>query len=166
MASRMRLSFGLGLLVATLALAACGGSPSSGMSSMPGMSHGDSTPTGSPAAGGTTQTVSVTLADFKIASSQTAFKTGTTYHFVVTNTGQTNHELMVMPPMSDDGMSMDEMDKMALYHISQSDLPPGATKSFDLTFNNPAAAGQLELACHVGSHYKVGMHESITVTQI
>ncbi len=111
-------------------------------------------------------TVTVTLSDFKIAASQTTFKTGTSYHFVVTNSSKssTNHELLIIMPMSGEGMTMDDMHKSALHYVDESKLPPGATQSFDYTFKDPASAGQLELACHVGSHYQLGMHTPVTVT--
>jgi uncharacterized cupredoxin-like copper-binding protein len=115
--------------------------------------------------GASAQIVTVTLSDFKIEASQTTFKTGVPYRFVVTNSAKStaNHEFMIVKPMTGDGMTMDEMDRMALYRIDASLLPPGATKSFDFTFTDPAPTGQLEFACHVGSHYQVGMHTSITV---
>src|SRR6266480_1719192 len=78
---------------------------------------------------GSTNQLNVTLSEFKIQSSQTNFTPGTTYHFVVTNNGHTNHEFMVMQPMSGD-MSMGQMDSMALSRVDSSQLPPGASKSF------------------------------------
>jgi uncharacterized cupredoxin-like copper-binding protein len=145
------------LALALLTLAACAGSTSS--PAMSGMSGGRSA-----ASGASAQVVTVTLSDFKIAASQTTFKTGVPYRFVVTNSTKStaNHEFMIVQPMTDD-MSMAEMDKMALHRIDVSQLPPGATKSFDLTFTAPAPAGRLEFACHVGSHYQLGMHTSIIV---
>lgn len=163
MSTRFRLVLLRGALLALLllVLAACGGSPSTGdmssMSSMSGMSGGSG--------GASAQVVNITLSDFKIASSQTTFKTGVPYHFVVTNSSKstTSHEFMIVKPMTGDGMSMADMDKLALRRIDVSQLPPGARKSIDLTFTDPASAGQLELACHVGSHYQLGMHTPITV---
>lgn len=122
------------------ALAACGGTSSSR----------------------TANTVTVTLSDFKIEASRSTFTTGTTYHFVVTNSGQTNHEFMIAPS-ANDAMSMHQMDNMALYHIDVSALPPGATKEFDFTFPSAAPIGKLEFACHVGSHYQLGMKAAIVV---
>src|SRR5258706_15135769 len=95
--------FGLFLPVLVLALSACGGSSSSGdMLGMPGMSHGGQGTSGSSSpSSGAARTVTLTLSDFKITSSQTAFVSGTTYHFVVTNSSKstTNHELMAMKPL-------------------------------------------------------------------
>lgn len=110
-----------------------------------------------------TNQVNVSLSDFKIQSSQTTFTVGKTYHFTVTNSGQTNHELMIMPPMSGQ-MPMSQLDQMALYHINASDLPPGASKSFDYTFPSSAVQKPLEFACHLPGHYEAGMHLPIAVT--
>jgi uncharacterized cupredoxin-like copper-binding protein len=128
---------GLFVLLLTVLLAACGGT------------------TGSPP-----NQVNVTLSEFKIQSSQTNFTPGTTYHFVVTNNGHTNHEFMVMQPMSG-AMSMGQMDSMALYRVDASQLPPGASKSFEYTFPASAAKQPLEFACHLPGHYEAGMHEAI-----
>ncbi len=112
---------------------------------------------------GSSNQVNVSLSDFKVQSSQTTFIAGTTYHFVVTNNGQTNHELMVMPPMSGQ-MPMGQMDQMTLYHINASDLPPGASKSFDYAFPSSEVQKLLEFACHLPGHYEAGMHSPITIT--
>ena len=167
MVSRPRSATFLGMLIFALllTLAACGNTSSNDMSGMPGMSHGGQNAGGTN--GAPAGSVTISLSDFKIEASQTSFQVGKSYHFVVTNSSKStaNHELMLMTPMSGDGMDMSEMDKMALYAIGQQDLPPGASKSFDYTFTKPAAAGELEFACHVGSHYSLGMHAPIIVTQ-
>ena len=112
---------------------------------------------------GNANQVNVSLTEFKIQSSQTTFTAGTTYHFVVTNNGQTNHEFMIAPPMNSQ-MPMGQMDKMALYVIDQSQLPPGASKSFDYTFPSSEVQKSLEFACHLPGHYEAGMHLPVTVT--
>jgi uncharacterized cupredoxin-like copper-binding protein len=113
--------------------------------------------------------VQITVKEFGIESSLTEFQVGVPYHFVVTNAGTVNHEIMIMPPLSKDqmgmGMDMSTMDQMALAMISADDLTPGTTKSFDLTFSEPAATGILELACHTPGHYEAKMKLPITVTK-
>lgn len=137
------------------------------MGNMPGMGSSSSTSTTSGNA--TTQqpnTVNVTVSDFKVEASQTTFKTEVAYHFVIHNASTSvSHELMAIKPMSGDGMSMEDMDKMALFMVSSAQLAPGATQTFDYTFTQLYSAGQLELSCHVGSHYSLGMHIPVTVTQ-
>jgi len=116
---------------------------------------------------GNATTVTVRLSDFAIEASQATFTSGTRYHFLVINTGQTNHEFMIVPPPSGDRDmghgDMGHRDSMALYRMDQSALPPGATKAFDFTFPSAAPTGTLEFACHVGSHYQLGMKAPIVV---
>lgn len=108
--------------------------------------------------------VKMTLSEFAIQSSLTDFQVDVPYHFVVTNEGQVPHEIMLMKPLENStGMSMEEMDKMALAHIEEDDLPPGGTATFDYTFTEPAALGELEFACHIAGHYEAGMKLPITV---
>jgi uncharacterized cupredoxin-like copper-binding protein len=105
--------------------------------------------------------VQMSLSEFKLESSLTNFTPGVPYHFVVTNKGKVNHELMIMPSVMSMGQSMEEMDKMALARIRQEDLPPGATKTVDYTFTK--AGEKLELACHLAGHYEAGMMLPIAV---
>lgn len=106
--------------------------------------------------------VSVTLTDYKIASSLTTFLTGTHYHFAVTNKGYQYHELMIMPIMPEKkNMSMEDMHKLALSHIEV--IAPGETKTIDYTFTQLAVPGTLEFSCHFGTHYEQGMRIGIVV---
>ncbi len=111
--------------------------------------------------------VKITLTEFGIQSSLTEFQTGVPYHFVVTNAGAVEHEIMIMPPLTDDQMSMnmdmEALDEMALALIEEEDLPSGATASMDYTFTEAAPAGTLEFACHTPGHYEAGMKLAITV---
>lgn len=108
--------------------------------------------------------VTVTLTDFKVESSLTDFKVGVPYHFIFTNNGAINHEIMIMPVVSPDAnMTMEEMDEMALGMIEEDEMPPGATETLDLTFSEAASAGKLEFACHVAGHYEAGMKLPINV---
>jgi len=111
--------------------------------------------------------VQVTLTEFGIESNVTEFKVGVPYHFTVTNAGAVEHEFMIMPPLEEDqmGMAMDmeELDEQALAMIEASDLPAGATASFDYTFTEAAPAGTLEFACHTPGHYEANMKLPITV---
>lgn len=108
--------------------------------------------------------VNVTLTDFRIDSSLVSFEVGVPYHFIITNEGQVNHELMIMEPMmAGMNMTMEEMDAMALAHVEEEDLTPGATQTLDYTFTEPAPAGSLEFSCHIEGHYEAGMVLPITV---
>jgi uncharacterized cupredoxin-like copper-binding protein len=132
------------LIVASLLLTACGGQGAIGP-----------------------EEVKITLTEFGIKSSVTDFKVGVPYHFVVTNNGSVNHEIMIMPPLMTDqmgiAMDMGELDKMALAMIEEDKLTPGITASFDYTFTETAPAGTLEFSCHTPGHYEAGMKLPITV---
>ena len=105
-------------------------------------------------------TVTISLTEFKITSSLTTFKVGTPYHFVVTNAGQAQHELMVMPAAKGTA-SEDERDASELFEISE--LDPGQSGTKDFTFTAAAPAGVLEMACHVPGHYESNMRLAIIV---
>ena len=109
--------------------------------------------------------VQITLTEFTIVSSLTDFEVGVPYHFVVTNAGTVEHEFMIMPPLAkaDMGMGMGSLDDKALAMIAGSDLPAGATASFDYTFTETASAGTLEFACHTPGHYEANMKLPINV---
>lgn len=111
--------------------------------------------------------VTITLTEFGIESSQTTFEVGVPYHFVVNNKGSVEHEIMIMPPLMEDQMSMnmdmEALDKLALALIEEDELPSGATATMDYTFTEPAPAGTLEFACHTPGHYEAGMKLPIIV---
>jgi uncharacterized cupredoxin-like copper-binding protein len=111
--------------------------------------------------------VTITLTEFGIKSSQTTFEVGVPYRFVVTNEGAVEHELMIMPPLTEDQMDMNmdmhELDELALAFIEEDELPSGATATLDFTFTEPAPDGTLEFACHTPNHYEEGMKLPIIV---
>ena len=106
--------------------------------------------------------VQVTLTEFTITSSVTTFKVGVPYHFTVNNAGTAAHELEIMPPESGT-LTADQISKLALASLSQSDLPAGATKTLDYTFTKAYPQGTIEFACHLAGHYEAGMHLPIVV---
>lgn len=131
------------VMVASLGLAACGGTASA--SNQP-------------------VEVKVTLTEFKIDSSVTNFKVGVPYHFTVTNQGSVPHEFQIMPPATGQ-LTADQIQKLALAGIGQSNLGAGATATLDYTFTQEYPQGALELACHLPGHYEGGMHTPIVVTK-
>jgi uncharacterized cupredoxin-like copper-binding protein len=131
------------------------------MPNMPGMSSTSSAPSSA-----TMQQVQITETDFKINSSVTRFSASKTYHFVVTNNGNTAHEFMIMPKSEGSmsgmsGSSMESMDKMALASITN--LNPGETKTLDYAFSSSTANSQPEFACYLSGHYEAGMKLDVTV---
>lgn len=138
------------LIVGTLLFAACG--PGASSSAQPTAQK----PTD----------VQVTMSEFKIEPAMTNFKVGVPYRFVVSNKGTVNHDFSISPPVQEHGgMAMGDAHDSALAVIKAEDLPPGATKSVDVTFTKPYAANEIEFACHTPGHYEAGMHVPITVTQ-
>jgi uncharacterized cupredoxin-like copper-binding protein len=104
--------------------------------------------------------VRVNLSEFRIDSSVTTFSQGVSYHFVVTNKGEVDHEFMILPPNMG-GMSIEQMHSMALMHIDE--VAPGQTKTIDYTFRQSASAGNLEMACYLNGHHEAGMKLPITI---
>lgn len=121
-------------------------------------------PIGSPSSSLGPQHVQVTETDYKIASSVTRFTPDITYHFVVTNHGQTAHEFMIMPmsegPMP--GMSMNDMDKMALAKVEN--IASGQTANLDYTFTKGTMGSHPQFACYYPGHYEAGMKLDVTVS--
>jgi uncharacterized cupredoxin-like copper-binding protein len=118
---------------------------------------------GSTTGGQASNTIQVTETEYKIDSSVTNFAPGTTYHFVVTNNGQTAHEFMIMPRSEGNmsGMPMGNMDKMALASIDS--INPGETKTLDYTFPTSAGNSQPEFACYLPGHYEAGMKLGVMI---
>jgi uncharacterized cupredoxin-like copper-binding protein len=143
----------LGALVCVLLLAAC--------ERTPGNATGGTS--GSATKGFSTTNVQVTETDFHIDSAFTSFSPGVPYHFIVTNTGKTAHEFMIMPKSqgSMGSMSMGDIDSMALASISN--LDPGETKTLDYTFPPSTEGSHPQLACYLPGHYEAGMKQDVIV---
>ena len=109
---------------------------------------------GTPAAEGE---VTVELTEFTILVSQTEFTVGETYTFNVTNVGQFPHEFVIEPagatdePLEADGEEL-ELEPM--------DSGTGGTLTW-----TPSEAGTFQFACHVRTHYPMGMAVTIHVTE-
>jgi uncharacterized cupredoxin-like copper-binding protein len=142
---KKRVLFVMSTLLLVLVLAACGGA------------------TGSTSSSGSRTPVQVTETDFKIASSVRTFTPGTSYHFVVTNNGQTVHEFMIMPQGMGNmgGMSMGDMDSMALAKVDN--IASGQTKTLDYTFPSSVAGSHPQFGCYYPGHYEAGMKLDVTV---
>jgi len=109
---------------------------------------------GTPQAGGD---VEVTVLDGDVESSVTDFQVGETYTFNVTNIGQFPHEFVIeaagaMDAPLDEGGTPTEIEPM----------DSGGTGTLTWT---PTAAGIYQFACHVRTHYQMGMAVTIHVTE-
>jgi uncharacterized cupredoxin-like copper-binding protein len=115
------------------------------------------------------ETVTVTLGgptgEFTISASQTTYRVGVPYHFVVTNSGVLPHEFMILPAglAGGDSRDMEQIHHVALALIDEEDLPAGATSTIDVTFTKIAPAGTLEFVCALAGHYEGGMHLPIEI---
>jgi uncharacterized cupredoxin-like copper-binding protein len=108
--------------------------------------------------------VDITLADNTIQASQTTFKVGVPYTFVIKNTGHHAHNFNINPPVSVAG-SLDAALSGALLSVNQDQLAVGSTATADYTFPASAVGAQFEFSCLIPSHYESGMRLAITVTQ-
>lgn len=107
--------------------------------------------------------VPISLTEFAIDSAQSTFKVGQPYRFVITNDGGLNHEFMIMEPAMP-GMEVEHAHgEGELAAIEEDDLPPGASVTLDVVFDEGAAPGELEFACHTPGHYEAGMNLPIVV---
>jgi predicted lipoprotein with Yx(FWY)xxD motif/uncharacterized cupredoxin-like copper-binding protein len=110
-------------------------------------------PVGTPSAA---NEVTVTLTELTVVASQTEFKVGETYTFVVTNMGGFPHEFYI-ERAGDNGVPLEANGEEA--EIGPFDPGQGGTLTW--TFTEP---GNYQLACHVRQHYPNGMSLNITVT--
>jgi uncharacterized cupredoxin-like copper-binding protein len=107
--------------------------------------------------------VRVTLADFTIVSSVTAFHVGIPYYFIVANRGPSVHEFLIQPVKPDGSpLPPDVQYKNKLIEIEQ--IAPGTTLTINYRFS-PSAVGRYEIACLMRGHYQAGMKLPIIVTQ-
>ena len=101
-------------------------------------------------------TIDVSLSEFTIMVSQTEFKVGVEYTFNVTNDGQYQHQF-VIEKAGDNYKALEAGGKEA--EIEPFDA--GKTETLTWTFTE---AGNYQFACHVMSHYAMGMAVTVHVT--
>jgi len=105
--------------------------------------------------------VKVTLDEYKITSSVTNFKVGTTYYFVVTNIGDTLHEFFIMPdkPNGSNYLVNGEYEGNA---VQGQEIEPGKTLMVNYVFK-ASNTTHYEIACLMRGHYAAGMSRPIIV---
>jgi predicted lipoprotein with Yx(FWY)xxD motif/uncharacterized cupredoxin-like copper-binding protein len=108
---------------------------------------------GTPSADGA---VTVELTEFTILVSQTEFKVGQTYTFNVTNIGQFPHEFYI-----EKAGAVGEALEANGAEAEIEPLESGASGTLTWTFTE---AGIYQFACHVRTHYPMGMAVTIHVT--
>jgi uncharacterized cupredoxin-like copper-binding protein len=108
--------------------------------------------------------VDVTLTDaMRIEPDPITAQTGVAVTFVVTNSGQIDHEFMLGDEAAQDEheQEMLEPGAMAHDHSYAIAVKPGQTKELVYTFES---AGSLLAGCHIAGHYPAGMKATVTVT--
>lgn len=136
----------LPLLVAVLALAACGSD--------------DDAPAVAPA--GEDRTVEVEMRDIAFAPTTVDVRAGEKVRFVFKNTGQVTHDAFIGDAAAQDAHER-EMREGHGDHGKGSDavsVAPGKTAQLVYTFDRP---GQLVLGCHQPGHYTGGMKAAINI---
>ena len=138
---------GLGSIVAVL-LAACGGGETTGTDESP-------------------RTIEVqTLDEFRFEPSEVTVEAGETIRFVVSNSGELEHEFVLGPEHVQ--MAHEEASKMGGEHgemhvegqLAALELQPGETKEATVTFEE---GGEILMGCHVQGHYDAGMVGQVVI---
>jgi uncharacterized cupredoxin-like copper-binding protein len=148
------------VLLLVILMAACASTTAA--SSKPTPTPPEISPTSGPveqaAAAGSIE-VKITLVEFHISSSVTAFQANTHYYFVVSNRGHDTHEFMIMPDQPNgSALPPDEQFKSMLIELEP--ILPGTTWKTNFIFRT---AGRYEFACQMGRHYQAGMRLPVAV---
>ena len=100
--------------------------------------------------------------EFSFNATATTFTVGTSYRFVVTNTGAVPHEWLIenVEESNDDHAHTNHSDLVG--NISEAEFGPGATVIREVVFT---AKGTYEFACRLPGHYEAGMKQIIEVTE-
>ncbi len=149
------------LLIMVL-VSACG-SQASAITEAPTQPAATEAPSQASPSGNSTEVI-VTLKDNTIDASQTDFKVGVPYTFVIKNTGRHAHNFIINPPVSVAG-SLDGALASALLAVPQEKLAVGSSVTVEYTFPASAAGQLLEFSCLIKRHYEDGMNVPITVTK-
>lgn len=139
----------VGLLTASLAVAACGDDDVS-------------------SADGDVRTIEVEMLDIAFEPTTIDVEEGETIRFVFTNSGAVTHEAYLGTPdeqdqHADEMAEMESKDDMDGMHHGGHDVvtvEPGETGELTHTFTD---AGQIQLGCHQPGHFEAGMVVDIDV---
>lgn len=150
------------LSLMAIALAACTGG--SGISAEPTGPASPSGPAAASPAGSAATRIEVTLTDaLKLEPATMTVPAGIPVTFVVTNSGQTEHEFYLgdEAAQAEHEQEMQEIDGMMHDAPNGISVAAGETKELTHTFDG---AGETLAGCHVPGHYAGGMKATITVT--
>jgi uncharacterized cupredoxin-like copper-binding protein len=147
------------LTVLALIVVACGGGPSSTGAPPGGSPSTEPAPSASPEV----QRIEVSLSDqMLIEPARMTVHRGAPVTFVVTNTGQIEHEFY----LGDEAAQAEHEEEMAAGepmhgHSNAVAVAPGATEELSFTFT----PGEWLAGCHVPGHYPAGMKATIFVVE-
>ena len=123
------------LIVAALALAACGG------------------------AGGSSTTIDVVFTDFVFTPDSFVIPAGQEITLKATNNGAVLHEFVIMKLGTTVGENFGDEDEGNIYW--EVEVDPGGSKS--VTFTAPPDVGEYQLVCGTEGHFIAGMVGKLTV---
>lgn len=124
---------------------------------------GNGGPSSDPSSDAAPRTITATLSDdMAIQLSESDFEVGETVRFEVTNEGAIAHEFYVGDAEAQEhhAEEMAEMDGMGHDEPDGVSVEPGATETFEYTFEQ---SGEILAGCHEPGHYEAGMVTSISV---
>ncbi len=117
-----------------------------------------------PVTGGKEGEVVIAIGDNTIDSSQTTFKAGESYTFVITNYGTVPHTFNINEPVTTKAIFKGYMGS-TLLSVLKEQLGPGRTVKVEFTFPANAYNKQWEFSCLIRNHYEDGMRWAIMVTK-
>jgi uncharacterized cupredoxin-like copper-binding protein len=139
----------IGLVVAALVAAGCGGTAAS--------------PSAAASASAAAGSIAVELSEWKVVPTP-ATATAGSVTFAVTNAGSQTHEFVVVQTdMKADALPVTggKIDESALTPVDEiEDIAAGATPSLTVDL----AAGHYVLLCNIETHYEQGMHADLDVS--
>jgi len=113
------------------------------------------------AAAGSREEVVIQLGESSIDSSQTTFKAGVTYRFVITNYSSRPQEFNINEPVAIKG-TYEGAISGALLRVPR--IIPGGTETVEFTFPTNAPRKQWEFSSLIKNLYEDGMRWAIVVT--
>jgi uncharacterized cupredoxin-like copper-binding protein len=164
----MRTSKSMGVYAVVIAIAVCGGA-----SAHEGAEHKDAStpmkkeqkPWGIAAdAKAAKRTIAIAMSDdMRFTPSSVEVKQGETVRFVVTNTGQVLHEMVIgdKKTLDEHAALMAKFPKMEHDEPYMAHVQPAGKETLVWTFNR---AGDFDFACLINGHYQAGMVGQIKVT--
>jgi plastocyanin len=104
--------------------------------------------------GGASNTIDVTMTDFKFEPNQFTVPAGEEITVNITNNGAVVHNFIVMQLGESVGGSFDDADQANVYW-AEVDIQPGG--DLQTSFTSPSEPGEYEIVCRTEGHINAGM---------